>query len=91
MIHRLCLALVSTLMLSACSSLGGLFTYEDPPPPAPMAVAAASVPAPDADEARCQRVAASDRIRAQASGYDPATLDRMTLTSYQQCRLLVVQ
>ena len=90
MTTRLRLVLMSTLLLSGCTSLEGVLSFEETPPSAPAIVAQApAAPAPAAlDDARCQRVAASDRLRAQASGYDAATLDRMTLASYQQCRFL---
>jgi putative hemolysin len=48
-----------------------------------------AVPAPpNEDDAFCRGVAAAERIKAQQAGYDAATTDRMTLASYQQCRLL---
>jgi len=85
---RLLLLPAALLSLSACSSLSGFFSYEEEPPPPPVQAAAAPAAAPAPDDAWCQRVAASDRARAQASGFDAATLDRMTLASYRQCRTL---
>lgn len=78
--------------LSACSSMNGLLDFVSAPADDPIAAAVADVPvaasAPSGDDAWCQNVAASERARAQASGFDAATLDRMTVQSYQQCRTL---
>jgi len=83
---------LALLTLSACSAMNGLLSFADPPADDAMTAAAANVPvtvaAPSGDDAWCQRVAASDRARVQESGFDAATLDRMTLQSYQQCRTL---
>jgi hypothetical protein len=73
--------------------MNGLLDFAGSPADEPVAAAAAAdIPVAPAvasgDEAWCQRVAASERARAQASGFDAATLDRMTLQSYQQCRNL---
>jgi hypothetical protein len=80
-------------MLSACSSMNGLLDFASSPADEPVAAAAvADIPVAPAvapgNEAWCQQVAASERARAQASGFDAATLDRMTLQGYQQCRNL---
>jgi hypothetical protein len=74
--------------LSGCSSLNSLLSFEEEP--APLAAIALETPAappaaPAAPDEWCQRVAASERLRAQQSGFDAATLDRMTAQSYRQC------
>jgi hypothetical protein len=88
---------ISVLTLSGCSSLNRLLTFQDEVPPAQVAAAtevpaqpAATVPGAqnDAPSEWCQRVAASDRLRAQQAGFDAATLDRMTLQSLRQCATL---
>jgi hypothetical protein len=72
--------------------MNGLLDFADAPADDPMVAAAAEVPvaapAVSGDDAWCQRVAASERARAQASGFDAATFDRMAVQSYQQCRTL---
>ena len=85
MIARTAILLFGTLLLSACSSLNGLLESEEPLAPPPEAVVSAAPTQPER-EGWCQRVAASERARMQASGFDAATLDRMTLATYQQCR-----
>ncbi len=89
MITRIAI-LALCLPLGACSSVRGLLSFEDAPPP-PAVTAAAPVPAAPSGDTWCQQVAASDRQRAQLQGYDAATLDRMTLVSFQQCRSLPAQ
>ncbi len=37
----------------------------------------------------CQGAASSDRLRAEISGFDAATVDRIALRSLQQCRALL--
>jgi hypothetical protein len=72
--------------LSGCSSLNSLLSFEEEPAPAAIALETPPAPpaAPPTDE-WCKRVAASERLRAQQSGFDAATLDRMTTQSYRQC------
>lgn len=81
---------ISIFTLSACSSLSGLLTFGEEAPSEPAVVVAAQpVAAPQATvNDWCQRVAASDQLRAQQQGYDSATLDRLTLQSFQQCAAL---
>jgi len=89
--HKIFLAF-AIFTLSACSSMNGLLDFADAPgEPVPAAVAyvSATAPAHSSDDGWCQSVAASDRVRVQASGFDAETLDRMTLASYQQCNLLL--
>ena len=85
--HRTAIFFFSAILLSACSSLNGLLE-ETPPPAAPEIAVPASATAPSDNDAWCQRVAASERARMQALGYDAATLDRMTLAAFQQCRTM---
>jgi hypothetical protein len=81
--------IIFAFTLSACSSLNGILDREDTTlPVAAEAPPAAPASQPGTDDAWCQRVAASERQRMQISGYDAATLDRMTLRAYQQCRTL---
>ena len=70
-----------------------LVSYDDAPEPAAAVAAPAPAVASSAAEgdAWCQRVAASERARVQQIGYDAATLDRMTLAAYQQCRTLAAR
>jgi hypothetical protein len=79
-------AISAALSLSACSSLNSLLAFEDAEPaPAPVVAAPRPEAAASGPNEWCQRVAASDRVRAQQAGFDAATLDRMTVQSYQQC------
>jgi hypothetical protein len=80
--------MAAALLLSGCGSLNSLLTFQDEEAPVVVSeVAAAPAPPPPgvAQNDWCQRVAASDRLRAQQSGFDPATLDRMALQSLRQC------
>jgi len=88
---RILLLFAGMVFLSACSATSSLLSFDDAPEPAVAEVPVVAAPAPAATDAWCQRVAASERARAQASGYDAATLDRMTLASFQQCRLIQAQ
>ena len=83
---RFVVLLACAFQLAACSSMRSLVSFEDASEPAPAPAIAA--PAPSETDAWCQRVAASERARAQVSGFDAATLDRMTVQAYQQCRTL---
>ncbi len=78
---------ISIFTLSACSSLNSLLAFGEQTPSEPAVVVAAQPAATPQVTANdwCQRVAASDRLRAQQRGYDAATLDRLTLQSFQQC------
>jgi hypothetical protein len=78
-------------MLSACTSFHGLLASEEEANPSPEELAAVpqAAPRPKAgSDEWCQRVAAGDRLQAQQTGFDAATLDRMTALSYQQCMAL---
>ena len=90
MFRNLLLAGAAVFALSACSSLHRMLTFEGAeaePEPVPVAAQPVTQPQPAAAGSNewCQRVAASDRQRAQEAGFDAATLDRMTVQSYQQC------
>ena len=87
---RFVVLLACAFQLAACSSMRSLVSFEDAsePAPAPAIAAPAAAPAPSETDAWCQRGAASERARAQVSGFDAATLDRMTVQAYQQCRTL---
>lgn len=78
---------ISIFSLSACSSLNSLLSYEEDTPAGAATLPEAPPPAAPQTAANewCQRVAASDRLRAQQAGFDAATLDRMTLQSLRQC------
>jgi hypothetical protein len=86
---------ICALALCACSSVNRLLTFEEEPPPAQLAASPEisgtpppAAPVQGAPSEWCQRVAASDRQRAQQQGFDAATLDRMALQSLQQCMAL---
>ena len=74
---------IGFILLGACSSFE-ILAAADEPPPAPPPPPVVAQPAASQD-VWCKQVAASVRKRAEASGFDAATLDRMTLTAYQQC------
>jgi hypothetical protein len=89
---RIVLFGICALALCACSSVNRLLTFEEEAPPAQIAASPEisgtpqpTAPVQGASNEWCQRVAASDRLRAQQQGFDAATLDRMTLQSLQQC------
>jgi hypothetical protein len=89
---RILLFGICVLTLCACSSVNRLLTFEEEAPPAQLAASPEisatpppAAPVQGAPSEWCQRVAASDRQRAQQQGFDAATLDRMTLQSLQQC------
>ena len=79
---------ISIFTLSACSSLNSLLTFEEEAAPQTISLETPSAPPPAAaapPDDWCRRVAASERLRAQQSGFDAATLERMTTQSYRQC------
>jgi hypothetical protein len=83
---------ICALTLCACSSVNHLLTFEEEAPPAQIPASPEisgtpqpSAPVQGAPSEWCQRVAASDRQRAQQQGFDAATLDRMALQSLRQC------
>ncbi len=88
---RILLFSISMALLGGCSSVSSLLRFEDSDATALVPVVQPMVAAAAPDDTWCQRVAASERLRAQGAGYDAATLDRMTLGSFQQCRLLLAQ
>jgi hypothetical protein len=78
-------------VLAGCSSVRGLLAFEDQTPPAaaemdaaPADVAPAAAPA-DSMAQWCQRVAATARRDAAASGFDSATQERLAAQNYRQC------
>jgi hypothetical protein len=85
---RIVLFGICAFALCACSSVNRLLTFEEEAPSVQIAaspeISGTPQPAGVSNE-WCQRVAASDRLRAQQQGFDAATLDRMTLQSLQQC------
>jgi hypothetical protein len=80
----LCAAAV--MALCACSTTGSSLVRDEEPVPVsgftPVAVTMPSL-------GFCQDAAASDRLRAEISGFDAATLDRIARQSLQQCRALL--
>jgi hypothetical protein len=80
------LCAAAALALSACSTTGNSLGRDEKPAPisgfAPVAVTMPSL-------GFCQGAAASDRLRAEISGFDAATLDRIARQSLQQCRALL--
>jgi hypothetical protein len=76
----------AAMALCACSTTGSSLLRDDVPAPVsgftPIAMAMPSL-------GFCQGAAASDRQRAEISGFDAATLDRIALQSLQQCRALL--
>ena len=81
------LACAALMMLNACTSVGNTVARDEPTMPiasgfTPIALA----PLPSNF---CQGAAASDRLRAQNTGFDATTLDRIALQSLQQCRTLL--
>lgn len=88
---RIILLFIGMTILSACSTASSLLSFGDGDESVTTVAAApvAAVPAfTGTQDDWCQKVAASERLRAQGAGYDAATLDRMTLASFQQCSLL---
>ena len=82
----LLLCAAAAMALSACSTTGSsLVRHEAPVLVSGFTPIAVSMPS----LGFCQDAAASDRLRAEISGFDAATLDRIALQSLQQCRALV--
>lgn len=84
--HAPMICAMAAMMLSACSTTSTMLARDEQPAPVsgftPVAV---SLP----PSGFCQGVSASDRLRAELSGFDAATLDRIALQSLQQCSTLL--
>jgi hypothetical protein len=82
----LVMCIAAAMALCACSTTGSSLVQNEKPAPVsgftPIAIAMPS-------SGFCQGAAASDRQRAEISGFDAATLDRIALQSLQQCRALL--
>jgi hypothetical protein len=76
----------AAMLLSACSTTGAIPASNAQAPQfsgfTPVAISQTPL-------SFCEGAAASDRMGAQHSGFDPATVERIAQQSLQQCRTLL--